>query len=178
MDDIEYFEIEGVKGRYFACTRLRATLSVATCISRHKAASDGETNISCHRCPVGAAHCGKKLEAPSLLSSKICARCLKQSTRIVHGRLCVSCYNRTREVHRGSNAKGGMPALAEKLYTGLVGVRRADGGWHLVRVESVREFVEVLVSAARQERGAVFSWASSIRERLCASGLRRRQPCK
>jgi hypothetical protein len=40
---------------------------------------------------------------------RICARCLLESDRMIHGYLCVSCYNREREYRIGRNAKGKPP---------------------------------------------------------------------
>lgn len=157
--NIEYFKIEGIEGDYFACERLRATLKVETCAARYKTAIAGEVNIGCWRCPVGAKHCGEEIKPRSIGESKLCARCLEYSQRIVHNRLCVTCYNRTREVLVGKNAKGTKPRDLQ-IYPEQVRVMR-DGTWRVVRINNTSKFTETVVSAARQEPGATFAWSSS-----------------
>lgn len=157
--EIEYFKIEGVEGDYFACERLRATLKRDTCAARYKASVAGEVNVGCWRCPVGAHHCGEAVKPKSIESSKLCARCLKYSERIVHNRLCVICYNRTREVLVGKNAKGTKPRNLQ-IYPDQVRVMR-NGTWRVVRVENVSKFAETVASEAKRGAGAAFAWSST-----------------
>ena len=175
--EIQYVTIEGIDKKYFKCDRLRATMPVESCVDRYKRCSATERFITCHRCPVGAYHVGKPLEVHSLLRSRMCARCFKLSARVVGGRLCVSCYNRTLETQRGQNAKGSSPKKLAAVFTGFVQVKLTGGQWAFASVELTSMFVETLVSAARQHEAELFSWASGLQIRLSDSTLRRGQPC-
>ena len=166
MKQIQYFKIDGIDADYFACERLRATLSVATCASRYRASADGESYISCLRCPIGAKHAGVAVSDPSVATPKTCTRCFQQSTRMVLGRLCVTCYNRTRETLKGANSKGGVPKELPYVYTGHVGVCTASGEFKPTKVEAVAKFHEVVFSAARIEQAVAFTWVSPVRDQL------------
>jgi hypothetical protein len=137
--DISYQMRDDAPGKYFQCSRY-GLLSIDAC-SRNFAAAPGlkaEGRLSgCIGCPVGVVHAGGQeavsapstsLESGSALSSTasaLCSRCRRNPTdaskyrstrqgkvRLVRdGELCVSCYNRGREVEKGKNARGTRPRL-------------------------------------------------------------------
>ena len=92
----------------FDCAPMRASLSPASC-------SDNFVNrkcLACADCPTGAVHSGRAVAAQpdAIHRSGSCVRCGKQDVRRQIGAvLCMSCYNREREVLRGRNAKGAYP---------------------------------------------------------------------
>jgi hypothetical protein len=122
----DYFAVEGFTGQYFACKRY-GTMSVAACARNYEAAPQAVKTgrlDGCIACPLGAQHAGKPscaMTAPPQASRRrVCVRCRRSGResdsrllgrmRLVRGHtICVSCYNREREVLHGHNAKGGMP---------------------------------------------------------------------
>ena len=115
MTDIAYSSFEGTSRKFFRCTRLSATLSTNSCAQRHRDAqtATGDTLdrlTDCRSCQIGAHHAGVELIHYSwLYGSQICPRCGHGTTRMIHGRRCISCYNREREFIAGRNAKGTKP---------------------------------------------------------------------
>ncbi|WP_431860191.1 hypothetical protein [Azospirillum sp.] len=86
--------------------------------------------------------------------SCICPRCTREASRLIKGRLCVSCYNREREVERGRNAKGTTPRLGARLHREVLAVN--DGTAVRVEVfEHVTSRVEALITVAKRATGAV-----------------------
>ncbi|CAE6693976.1 hypothetical protein R69619_00386 [Paraburkholderia nemoris] len=118
-----YFELAGglLPGvRHFACSKLRATMSVEACSGRwHKANStdvDADRMNTCKHCATGAQHSGRANHNPSKLRGMtICGRCHTGVARLIGKHLCVSCYNRQREYLIGKNAKGTAPIKLAKL---------------------------------------------------------------
>ena len=129
---VTYFEIDNVPGKYFACTRY-GTLSVNSCSKNYCSASKPENAIrlaGCLGCTVGQVHTGenKKKEdiLPTIIYRPACVRCHRTGResndrivgkmRLIRGHtICVSCYNREREVIHGANSKGAKP----KKWSGL-----------------------------------------------------------
>jgi hypothetical protein len=71
----------------------------------------------CVGCLTGAENAGevnRYVRLPDSLD-KVCVRCLRGATKMVYGKLCISCYNRQREVLKGRNARGGVPCEAKAL---------------------------------------------------------------
>ena len=112
---VAYTTYPGTDLRLFRCDRLSATLSTDACAQRHRDAQSATGDhldrlIDCRSCPIGAAHAGTTLIHYSwLYGSEICPRCGKGTTRMIHGRRCISCYNREREVLSGQNGKRRKP---------------------------------------------------------------------
>lgn len=139
--EIKYFRPDGVPGRYFACPSY-GTMSVASCARNFtdapQSAKAGRLQ-RCVDCAIGRKHTGvipgesasARIQT-SILYRKVCLRCRRDgrnaSTRLI-GRIrlvrghtiCVSCYNREREVLHGANAKGAAP----KKWSGLFSTRSA-----------------------------------------------------
>src|SRR5690242_4761066 len=92
----------------FRCDRQRMTLSTASCAklwdsAQRKKPEPWESRFACRNCPVGAAHAGKQVEPMAAVVDElrqVCPRCTRWAGRLINGRLCVSCYNREREVLR------------------------------------------------------------------------------
>lgn len=95
----------------FDCTALRATLSPASCATNWR-----ERKIfACSECSIGAHHAGEEPRRPKKKSD--CVRCGRTGGRLLSRSLCVSCYNRAREVFTGKNAKAMRPVLwGERLH--------------------------------------------------------------
>lgn len=111
---VEYFTIPELPDKpMFRCERRNATLQVASCASMWKAANsknNAECNMSCRTCPIGATHAGEgDAHMSHLRGVEICSRCHRVGMRLVSGDICVSCWNRAREVIIGKNARGRKP---------------------------------------------------------------------
>jgi hypothetical protein len=81
---------------------------------------------------------------------KVCPRCERPSARLINGRGCISCYNRTREAVLGANAKGTRPKLADVIHAEAMAITSGDGVPRLLTVEHVISRTEAIGIAARQ----------------------------
>lgn len=90
----------------FHCAQQRLDLSREACANFHLR----RHTVACARCPIGAHHAGRQAP-PQHLAESTCARCEGHASRIIQGRLCVSCFNRQGEVERGRDRKGNAPRL-------------------------------------------------------------------
>ncbi|CAH1747494.1 protein of unknown function [Thauera humireducens] len=92
----------------FRCHAQHLDLSREACADFHKR----RKTVSCARCPIGAHHAGRRAPAEAAPMNG-CARCGRQdgARRLIHGRICVSCFNRQGEVIRGYDRKGNVPRL-------------------------------------------------------------------
>jgi hypothetical protein len=116
------------------CVPYSATFSIDYCAKSHEKANTHEAiknmwRQKCRRCPTGAACLGtdKYLERSALFKSKTCARCERQSLRLVGGWRCVSCYNRELENMAGLNAKGNPLKLIRHYFKAVVMFVARDG---------------------------------------------------
>ncbi|SMP59381.1 hypothetical protein SAMN06295970_10665 [Noviherbaspirillum suwonense] len=114
----EYVEYPGVK--FFRCKPLWAVLTPEAC-SRNVST---KAVIQCARCLVGKHHVAMNM--PQLQEehdrkgrgyrgvepARRCVRCDTATFRLLGGTICVSCYNRQRELQIGVNARGGVPRIA------------------------------------------------------------------
>jgi hypothetical protein len=91
------------------CTRLRAWLSPAACATNF---ARGRYH-QCVGCAIGCENAGLDAALRESLRRKPCYRCVRTGGRLVRG-LCISCYNREREVLAGVNAKGCFPTVAAR----------------------------------------------------------------
>ena len=158
----------------FSCTRRSARMTTKACTGYFQAAAKKRPDpwsplFHCRSCPVGASHAGggstpvddAKAKAAAARQQvidewkSVCPRCLRLSSRIIKDNLCVSCYNRSREVEVGKNRKGSAPKLLPaRLCTVTMRIIDASGS----RVESftnVTGAVEAMVSVAKQATGWV-----------------------
>ncbi|HEX5678717.1 MAG TPA: hypothetical protein VFX91_12195 [Alcanivorax sp.] len=132
---VEYFKIPNAPGEYFRCPRYHgnATLSVTACAAQFNRTRTGGEDArirlhACVNCPIGAQHAGIENFKPktALQTSKLCTRCHRPASRIIHGRLCVSCVNRQYEIQKGKNARGNKPSQCPALHPLHVTVRDGD----------------------------------------------------
>lgn len=104
----------------FRCETQRLDLTKASCANFHVR----RHTVACTRCPIGAHHAGRRAPAEAMTKSE-CVRCQRQdgARRLIHSRLCVSCFNRQGEVLRGYDRKGNPPRL--KLQSADILIRGA-----------------------------------------------------
>jgi len=152
----------------FRCDKYAMSLTTAACSKFHRMENaqtrqPWSNRFHCRTCAIGAANAaGTAVVVLDTAASarqvvrdewrKVCPRCLRLSSRIIHGHLCVSCYNRTREFRLGRNRKGTRPRIA--LHAEAISVITATG--HRVEVvHDVVDPIEAMVSLARQADGAI-----------------------
>jgi hypothetical protein len=105
--------------KMFRCDKQNMTLSMLGCAKLWLSTVElrphpWEGRFNCIACPIGAANAGRPVVATAQsaeLLRTVCPRCRQRSARIIQNRLCISCYNRDREVRFGKNAKGSTPTL-------------------------------------------------------------------
>ncbi len=79
---------------------------------------------------------------------------------MVKGNLCVSCYNREREVVKGRNARGMVPTKLSRLDPRSI-CYSENGRVRVERIARTAGFVELLVATLRDARHQVaFGWRS------------------
>ena len=156
---VDYFTRENVPGKtFFACERMRATLSTTSCAAMWRKAdevNDG-THSACRICPIGAVHAGEVAASMSpLKGTPICARCHRNAMRLIGGMHCVSCYNRARELQRGCNGKGTAVVKAAHLAPRVIRFSAA-GDAQALRLPLSADTEELVVAVLRDSRTKVF----------------------
>ncbi len=175
---LQYVTLEGVPGKYFTCPSGYGLLGVAACARNFTDAPEqmraGRLQ-KCIGCERGRIHSGApKVEAApkaqqSLQYRPVCVRCRRdgtaQGTRLI-GKLrlvrahtvCVSCFNREKEVIAGRNSKGAKP----KKWGGLFYSRAAyvaDGKAIVIDMpDPVIDRIEVALTMIRRGHKSV-AWA-------------------
>jgi hypothetical protein len=167
-DGVVYSAIESAPGlKFFRCDAYHATLSMAGCASRWVQAqtATGEAAdryAACRGCPIGAPHAGY---APVRYSTwygvDICPRCSKGTTRMIGNRVCVSCYNRQREMKAGKNARGNRPIeLLERPVHKLEVMVEVDGIARRFLDPATCSLTETVLRISRTTKGEIaFGWA-------------------
>ena len=154
----EYFRLEGCDRQFFRCERMHATLSVEACATNWRNGNDNdERRAQCRSCPLGAQHAGEPTASISPLKGTLtCSRCHRQSSRawLIGKRLCVSCWNREREVVRGRNAKGNKPVKLQSLDPRSIYVLEA-GTPRTLHQPRTQSHDELVVDALRDCKGSV-----------------------
>ena len=155
---MDYFTIEGVAGQqYFRCDRYRATLSVTACAGNWRRANhdNDDERYRCKACPLGAIHAGETAASMSpLMGTTTCARCHKVAPRLIRRMVCVSCYNREREILIGKNAKGTKPIKLATLAPRRIRYMAGDDPQVLALQQSA-DTVELMVAALRDSKKTV-----------------------
>ncbi|MEX3934834.1 hypothetical protein AB4Y32_24105 [Paraburkholderia phymatum] len=178
---VEYFEIDLMPGRrFFRCEPLRASISTDECERRWRAgnmlaevtaekraglggsidADFAQTEAStrclvCKGCGLGARHAGVPDANPSLLRGQsVCARCHRGATRLIGRRICISCYNRQRELFVGKNSKGTKPVKLAALDRRQITYVTA-GEVKTLALERSADMDELVVSVLRDEPHSV-----------------------
>jgi hypothetical protein len=188
MAAVEYFDMEGAPGKYFACSRY-GTMSVASCGKNYAAAplaSKTGRLEACVGCPVGLAHSGSLLTSlvPSVAppvpeSGLYCVRCRRSGRdqdsrlvgrmRLVRGHsICVSCFNREREVLKGANAKGAKPKKWKHLFYARIGLV-SDKGFRVEQLSHpVHDVFEAMLTVNRRpaaDRPQFLCWTGGVIQR-------------
>lgn len=144
--------------QHFECSRLCGSVSTEWCAQQWREVSALPANtwhprwVSCGKCEIGAIHAGVAPDKrpPVISEMRVCLRCLRDERRIIHGCLCVSCYNRQREYRAGRNAKGNRPVKHPVLSdVRLATVRLADGSRSEVTVGGCASLLEAVLRALR-----------------------------
>jgi hypothetical protein len=121
VDGLEYSELYGLA--VFKCEPLRSSLQPHQCADRWRNAQVGS---ACNGCHIGAQHAGQKPKPPKPMRLP-CIRCGSTEMRLISNTLCVSCFNRTREVVKGRNAKGRFPRNSgSKLHEAVAVIHQPD----------------------------------------------------
>lgn len=146
----------------FTCDRQGATLTKPACArmwrsTRERRPQPWEGRHACIGCPLGAAHAGEAPEAAAATRAaetlrRVCPRCSRPASRLINKQFCVSCYNRTREVARGRNAKGNPPrVVASRLHRVALAVGRPGAAAPSVEIfADVTGTVEAMLAAAKR----------------------------
>lgn len=142
------------------CPPMSARLSAASCIRRWRLAQERvpacwDSLHHCHTCPIGAQRGGATAAvatnaAISLAVAHVCPRCERRAQRLINGRLCISCYNRTREAMIGRNAKGTPPKIMRQIRGETLMVCATAKPPSALTVVHVLSRPEAVVIAARQ----------------------------
>jgi len=89
----------------FDCIKLKARLAKQSCAKRHLS----KEFITCSGCALGAVHAGVQRDDVEFILKDVCVRCQKKAQRLIKHKLCISCYNREREVLVGKDRRGKVP---------------------------------------------------------------------
>jgi len=138
--------------RYFRCQPMAATLATEACGSNWRASHEpgAERLLSCRVCPIGAVHAGETDASLSpLRGTKTCSRCALGTTRLIGGWLCVSCYNREREMRIGRNARGKAPSCMPPLMRRTLCMVEAGGLVKRLSRGLTMDTEELMVAALR-----------------------------
>lgn len=177
MGEVEYFEIPGAPGKYFACSAYRASLATHRCAAMYCEAKGAQLGTAhalekCIGCAIGANHAGDKVveQKERIVGRLTCARCHSQAPRLVKGGICVSCANRAAEVAKGKNAKGVAPHPVERFWGEPEGARGKgktvvlhrvsvamvrDGRVRIVTADKAADTLEVMLTSMRDIREPV-----------------------
>jgi hypothetical protein len=143
---------------------MKARIMEAGCIRMWRSTQDRspqphEARYACITCPLGPQRAGVGVaEAVAAASAavvdrafgRVCPRCERLAARLINGRSCISCYNRTREAVIGANAKGTRPQIMDVIHAEALAIAVADVAPRLVTVEHVVSRTEAIGIAARQ----------------------------
>lgn len=124
---MEYFTLPELPDKpMFRCQRMSATLQVTNCSRMWSEANNAKpkpqcSTSPCKGCSIGAEHAGiSDVSQSNLSGSPICARCHRVGSRMVGAHICVSCWNREREMLIGRNRRGVPPKFHPALYPGTI----------------------------------------------------------
>jgi hypothetical protein len=155
MEKIQYFEIPELPGKpMFRCEKRRAIIMLERCSTMWQEGNRKNCDDRfwlCRGCQIGAKHAGVGDATLSpLYASSICARCGTSSMRLIHGHLCVSCYNRAAEYKKGKNARGNAPVTHPTLYR--ISLRYMAGSQVKTKTrDDAASSLELVIGALRDE---------------------------
>jgi hypothetical protein len=157
-----------VPGRFFKCPNGVGKLSDKACAGLYTEAMSPKglregLRFKCRSCPLGAQHAGVKplaKAAAKFLAGMICARCVRHAPRLIRGVICVSCYNREREMLIGRNAKGNKPVHGREIAPATVHCSSEETS-RVKRVDRASSHLEAMLCVMRAEsRSLNFGWIS------------------
>lgn len=157
---VEHFEIPGVPGEYFQCPYGLGVMSVSACAKNFALAATPESRrvcrlSRCDGCEVGCSHAGGDAPPARPNAGLTCSRCERPASRLIRGLVCVSCYNREREVLIGKNAKGKYPVKCQPVVSVAIAYRPADGRVRVRKMDRVTRPGEAINSVLATEVGPV-----------------------
>lgn len=178
---VEYFAVAGFDGKFFRCDHY-GTMAPGGCARNFTEAPEAIKRARlehCIGCAVGQHHVDPTAKARKPLPQrtafayrKICVRCRRggaaDDNRLIgrmrlvrNGTMCVSCYNREREVVHGKNAKGARPKKWRDLFFVQIGWV-ADGGLNIENFDHpVRDRLEAMYTLLRRKDGPrVMAWTA------------------
>lgn len=166
---MEYRTIPGIPGQFFDCLAYRCGLSTDACARQwraEKGCKPGEgRHEHCRGCVTGALHAGEKPQeqTSALYGSLLCPRCTKEKgARIVQG-ICISCYNREREIVLGRNAKGAKPVNLPTLVSLSVAYASPTRRLSCIRYQRVVGRLEAILRVLRKSKEPVqFSYRAPV----------------
>lgn len=169
-DGVTYTTTEHAPGlKFFRCEPYRANLSIPGCASRWSKAQGaygdvGATFAKCAVCATGAAHAGRgHVRYSPWYKSGICCRCGRGGSRMIGNRLCVSCYNRNRELRIGKNARGNVPIeLMQRPLHRIEVLVEVDGEARRLVDRETSGLTETMIQFLRTHTGEIaFGWAGA-----------------
>ena len=168
---VVYFDVDGMPGTYFTCARY-GTMSPGSCARNYTDAPNQVKSgrlAGCVGCPIGRQHAGVDIQSAKAVGDPttqtyrpVCLRCRRSGRdstsrliarmRLIRGHtICVSCYNREREVLHGKNSKGAPPRKWAGLYVTQVStVRNGQAVARTALKVPVRDRIELALVTLRQ----------------------------
>lgn len=146
-----------------SCEPMSARMTKPACVKMWQASQDRrpepwQSRHHCIACPTGAERAGRAI-SPTAPAQEVwrmcCPRCRRLTTRLIGKRLCPSCYNRTLEVIKGRNGKGGIPwQTLERLHPESM-VMSDGASVRLLHNDMVADAEELIIVNARVATGPV-----------------------
>lgn len=181
---IKYFEIQDIKGIYFTCSYY-GTMSTTSCAQNYAKAPRSSCLgrlQSCIGCSIGATHAPDSVETrlshstATLQSTKtFCTRCRRGGERntnkligrlrlVRNGTICVSCYNREREVKIGKNAKGTPPKKWMTLFSASIAIVTGSNVTIKRPDHLVKDRLEIIYEVFRdtKDKSTSVAWAPTL----------------
>ena len=164
----------------FTCPRYAGGLRLTpmACASQWRRGKDAlpwQSIYPCRGCEIGAVNAGEPLPAQAP-GRTLCCRCGRTGLRLIRGQICVSCYNREREVRIGKDRRGNVPRSAPPAFSLALMLGNGDS----FRAMATSR-VELAMFAARKFPGSTmaryFTVPQSAQARLFA-GLSARVPAR
>jgi hypothetical protein len=175
---VTYFESEGVPGQYFACSHY-GTMSTTACARNFTEAPQSIKRgrlQHCLGCSIGRKHAGgddRPEPAPaasSIVYRIACVRCRRDGrtsgSRLIgrlrlvrRGSICVSCFNREREVIFGANAKGARPKKWANLFLSRVTYVSPSRAVCEVHPDPIVDRIELALTMIRRGHDRGVAWS-------------------
>jgi hypothetical protein len=171
--NVEYSELASAPGlKMFECTPLKAKMAQTGCGARWREAQDAKGHAvdrlePCRSCSIGAAHAGEvHVQYSRYYGAAICPACRRGAFRMINNRVCVSDYNRRREMKAGKNARGNKPAeLMQKPLRTVEFMLIVDGEARLTQMDGCVDLFEAMLQTMRTTKGELaFAFAGRVQK--------------